>query len=227
MQMRTNHRTGFSLIELLVVISVVTLLIAITLPALSKAKCHSEITKCLSNMGQMGDAMHAFTTDHNELLPGPSWYGQTARYNKNTLTVARFLAPYMGYHSSPDGSAVNEYFICPSFHRVAPAGFNPADCVIYGAMSEKRPDGKRVFGYPAFNGNPRYEPSKLTIVRNPSSAKAIRDIDHQLNGTAGWGERTAVVPIHCYSGGTNTTRNYLFFDSHAESIYEDIYSPLP
>lgn len=224
---RSRRDLAFSLIELLVVISIITLLISITLPALNMAKCHSQTTKCLSNMNQMGDAMHAFTVDTNGVLPGPSWYGQTARYNKNTLTVARFLAPYMGFEKTPTGNAVNEFFICPSFERVRPDAFAAEVCVIYGAMSEPRSDGKRVFGYPAFNGNPRYEPSKLTTVRNPSSAKAIRDIDNQLNGTAGWGTQTAIVPIHCYDGSDRATRNYLFFDTHAESIHEDIYNPAP
>lgn len=224
---RLRRDNAFSLIELLVVIAIVTLLISITLPALNKAKCHSQTTKCLSNLNQMGDAMHAFTVDSNGVLPGPSWYGQTARYNKNTLTVARFLAPYMGFEKNPTGNAVNEFFICPSFDRVKPAGFAAEVCVIYGAMSEPRSDGKRVFGYPAFNGQPQYAPSRLSVVRNASSAKAIRDIDFQLNGNAGWGVQTAVVPIHCYDGGDRATRNYLFFDTHAESIHEDIYSPLP
>lgn len=222
-----RHHSAFSLMEMLVVIALIVLLISITLPSLNKARCRAEMTQCLSNMGQMGDAMHSFTVDHDGKLPGPSWYGQSARVSRGTLSVSRFLAPYLGVIIPATGTGVNTTFICPSFSRVAPAGFNPADCVIYGAMSEPRSDGKRVFGYPAFDSNPRYEPSKLTVVKSPSSAKAIRDIDFQLNGNAGWGERTAVTPIHCYTGGTDTFRNYLFFDSHAESIYEDITHPLP
>ena len=41
----------------------------------------------------MGSAMHALTVDTNSYLPGPSWYGQTARHNLNSKTVTRFLAP--------------------------------------------------------------------------------------------------------------------------------------
>ena len=205
--------------ELLVVISIIALLIAMILPSFRAAKLDAERAKCLSNMGQMGRAIHAYEVNHKGFLPGPSWYGQTARYTTNTKNIAAHTAPYMGYPQPSSTSAINQMFICPSFYRVKPAGYAIENCVIYGAMSEKNAQGLRVFGYPAFNGAPEYAPDLLINVNDPSTAKAIRDIDVQLNGSAGWGAQTARSPAHGYSQ-FEATRNYVFFDTHAESIRE-------
>ncbi len=62
-------RAGFTLIELLVVIAVIALLMAILLPALSRAREQAKGTRCLSNLKQIGVAMHAYAADYDYLLP--------------------------------------------------------------------------------------------------------------------------------------------------------------
>ena len=50
-----NHLpTGFTLVELLVIIAVIALLIAILLPALRQARDSARAINCASNMRQMG-----------------------------------------------------------------------------------------------------------------------------------------------------------------------------
>lgn len=66
----TPSRTGaFTLIELLVVIAIISLLVSLTLPALSAAKQQARTVKCLSNIRQTATAVNAFTTDHKGELP--------------------------------------------------------------------------------------------------------------------------------------------------------------
>lgn len=62
-------RRGFSLIELLVVISIIALLIAILLPALSAARDAARGTVCLSQLRQMLLAASTYASDEQGSLP--------------------------------------------------------------------------------------------------------------------------------------------------------------
>lgn len=212
---------GFTLIEMLLVVSLIVLLISLLLPGLSTSRCHAEKLTCMSNMKAMGSGTAYHISDNVRMLPGPSWYGQTARYTTGSKNLAQWLAPYMGYPKASGTANINKEFICPSFFRVKPAGVAPENAVIYGAISENNPaTGKRVFGYPAFDGKPEYGPSTYSVVRNPSKKEAIKDIDQYSASTAGWVANTARQPNHCYTTGSIATRNYLFFDWHVETVKE-------
>ena len=63
------RRHAFTLVELLVVISIIALLIAILLPALSSAREASKQVKDLSNARQWGMACFAFAGDNKGRLP--------------------------------------------------------------------------------------------------------------------------------------------------------------
>ncbi|GIV08696.1 MAG: hypothetical protein KatS3mg019_0787 [Fimbriimonadales bacterium] len=60
---------GFSLVELLVVIALITLLAAILLPALMSARRSAQRTACISNLRQIGLAVRMYRDDYQELPP--------------------------------------------------------------------------------------------------------------------------------------------------------------
>lgn len=109
---------AFTLIELLLVISIIALLIALLLPALAAARETAKATRCLSNIRQVAQATASFTADHKGELPenrrdmtdasgGPAQH-VTWRY---TLADGDYL---------PRG----EVWACPA---PAPAGANSED----------------------------------------------------------------------------------------------------
>lgn len=67
---RTLHnRNGFSLLELLVVITVIGLLVALTLPAINSTRSPSRKVYCLNNMRNVGLAVVNFSSGANSELP--------------------------------------------------------------------------------------------------------------------------------------------------------------
>jgi type II secretory pathway pseudopilin PulG len=67
---------AFTLVELLVVIGLIGLLIALLLPALSRAREASARTKCLSNLRQLGGAFQMYADMFKDRIPLGYWSGQ-------------------------------------------------------------------------------------------------------------------------------------------------------
>lgn len=62
-------RCAFTLVEMLVVIGILTLLLAILLPAISRARDRADATQCLNNSRQIVIAWTMYTQDHADKLP--------------------------------------------------------------------------------------------------------------------------------------------------------------
>ena len=107
-------RYGFTIIELLVVISIIALLIALLLPALSRAKSLAEQVECASNMGQVGAAMAEYENSNRGQYPlsdGAQWpngpfYGTLGQTNYGP-TWGFGLLFYDGFVVDPGGAMYN------------------------------------------------------------------------------------------------------------------------
>jgi prepilin-type N-terminal cleavage/methylation domain-containing protein len=70
---RLNRPSGFSLVELLVVIAVIGLLVAILLPAVQAARESARRTTCQKNLRQIGLALHNFESAQKRLPVGAKY----------------------------------------------------------------------------------------------------------------------------------------------------------
>ena len=71
-------RFGFTLIEMLVVISIISLLISILMPSLSRARAQAKSVHCLARLKEFGNALAAYEGSNGGFMPPARWYPDTS-----------------------------------------------------------------------------------------------------------------------------------------------------
>jgi len=109
---------SFTLLELLVVITIIVILASILLPALQKAKGNAMTIKCAGNMKQFGQAFAAYSADFNgyicpydSVIGGKYWFRELLQ---DYLNDSRTLVILGGYSWS-GGKRIDSPLACPSF----------------------------------------------------------------------------------------------------------------
>lgn len=87
-------RRAFTLVELLVVISIIALLVALLLPGVQAAREAGRRMSCVNNLKQIGLALHSYHQTH-ERLPGGSIYNYESLGTKGSPTWAVSIFPHL------------------------------------------------------------------------------------------------------------------------------------
>lgn len=83
---------GFTLVELLVVITIIGILIALLLPAVQAAREAARKAQCMNNLKQIGLAMHNYESVYG-MLPNTAWSDSVHAYPTDYSPLAKLL-PY-------------------------------------------------------------------------------------------------------------------------------------
>lgn len=107
---------GFTLVELLVTISIIGLLAGLSIPVIKTARETAEVGGCMSNLRQLSTAMIAAGTDNQGQIPSGAWANDTA----NNLTNGLLWSG--GYVQSA------KVFLCPHGRKSGPPWFGSPVC---------------------------------------------------------------------------------------------------
>jgi prepilin-type N-terminal cleavage/methylation domain-containing protein/prepilin-type processing-associated H-X9-DG protein len=136
---------GFTLVELLVVITIIGILVALLLPAVQAAREAARRMQCLNNLSQIGIAIGNYESAHNVLPPGTvdkqgpihsvpqgyqmSWMVQILPFLEEASTYKHIDFSVGAYDpkNAPVRSIGISLFVCPSvgLMRNSPSSMNP------------------------------------------------------------------------------------------------------
>jgi len=192
-----RRKSGFTLVELLVVISIVAVLAALTLPAINNARAQSLAVKCASNMQQLGKATLLYASDNGLCLPDSShgidsWTNSLQPYASGTIT---FKCP------ADEGSGRGRTFEINDYLTAAPRGAE-----YLSACNQSRLVCVQ-------------KPSQTVFFMELSKMAGTPDHLHlaDMGENEGFFDPSTIsslVGVQRHAGSAN----YLFVDAHAESI---------
>ena len=119
------RRNGFTLVELMVVIGIITTLLSLLLPTIGKAREAANRTKCAANLHSLGQIVFLFANDHHGRIPE----GQNTPWSGTGSWDATWMYTKDYFVLVDDYAADQRLFICPSspLARLGPAGFTYGD----------------------------------------------------------------------------------------------------
>lgn len=99
-----QRRSAFTLIEMLVVVSIIALLMALLLPSLAGARRHTRGIKCLAHLHVFGQGMAMYADENRDMLvPGRlpkvdncNWFADLAGRRKFRPTFVAMMSPQVG-----------------------------------------------------------------------------------------------------------------------------------
>lgn len=87
--MLSRSKSGFTVIELLIVIAIIAVLVGLSLPATRMAREEARRTACRSNLRQIGAAILMYAERHNGIAPFEGNMGNTIWNGQRRVSVGR------------------------------------------------------------------------------------------------------------------------------------------
>lgn len=102
-----RRQQGFTIVELLVVITIITTLIALLMPVLQQARLTAQGAQCLSNLRQFGLALELYRDDYGDRYP------YNGAPNRNQTDWHFLLFEYFGRSQEQSWEGIDTW-ICPA-----------------------------------------------------------------------------------------------------------------
>ena len=209
MRKRLEPKSGFTLVELLVVIGIIAVLIGLLLPALQRARESARTTQCASRLREIGTALRIYSITFKDYTPTWSnWhtYGGDGTGDDNPgLAWTEMLEPFFTRPST-------DAYLCPAFPE--DNRFNYFLSARYSYLNDRRNFrfAEIRLGSNYVIGGDCTQPSLYPPAFGLNTGKTIDDADKD----------DATQPGTVYKGEPNgknlhrTGNNILFGDNHVQ-----------
>lgn len=197
---RPGSSSGFTLVELLVVVAILAVLVALSFVVLQRSRIAGSAATMTNNFRQIGTAIVSYAQDHNDYLPGPLHLGQRPIFRTSPPThLAYHLRDYLAEGDKLEEGELIPYFASPMWRRMTPTERGISLLSQQDVDSDPRVR-RNPWGYAgAERDDPNASPIKmsklLTYDRLPW-ALVEADQAHPSVGSAGWRTQMAEKPVH-------------------------------
>lgn len=172
----TTKRRGFTLTELLSVITTIGVIAAVLLPSLGRAREAARRTACMTSLAQIGLALHMYAEEHNSQLPWSGGHGDA--------DCLLYFFPRYGL--------IPENFVCPSDGGVTREWYTEEEPRTRVPMNTELNQARSLRGsYDYFGaytsspitlGDPRYPPPRVPLMWDIAS-KYQANFNHVPTGS--------------------------------------------
>jgi prepilin-type N-terminal cleavage/methylation domain-containing protein/prepilin-type processing-associated H-X9-DG protein len=197
-----NARRGFTLMELLVVLAIVTVLAGLIGGAVEQARAEANSARCVSNLRQWGAALLLYVTDNQGYVPRRGQGVQQLGQINRPTDWFNALPPYLGdqpYQNLVAQNALpqpgqNSIFVCPSATRSGGTYFLPYGMNMYLSQWDQP------------------NPDKLNAIPAPDELAFLADAPGQYSSTVPSALPYSVMARH------EGRANVCFADGHVASF---------
>ncbi len=208
-----RRAVSFTLVELLVVISIIAIIAAMLLPALNKAREAARKAFCLSHLKDMATSSILYTDNNKEHFPAAHFYNSGAAKDYWWSVLTQVVYPKAAERNC--GVAMDSFyktFLCPS--EQVPTGADPSFQYTHYGVNVKFTH----YNAPARKISTAFKPSSVVVYMdsNTRSSYAITDDSlaserHGTNRT-----NTSYLDGHCEFRplGRSATRDEKLFEGY-------------
>ena len=206
------HRSGFTLVELLVVISIIGLLAGLAIPAIGAARKSGYKAKDLSNVRQIAGSILNYTAELGGNLPGPVNRGCKMPSKVSDNEINQWISTLLITNGfAPAGDAFWKAPAQTSTYKTDAAG------VAYIINSENYSDPSEFFGDPSGSGKSPKRMNNLVgnVSNKPVGLSKIWMVSVADGENYGKSRNATLLDsARSPTGG----RSYAFFDGHTEFV---------